>query len=223
MAQQTRSGYRLIDDSEVDADSPITQSLMTALRDQWVGLSASAGSLPDSERVRCPEKIQCATGNAGKILVANSGGGFDLSSPSSAGFSGAMNAVASTSGSSVAWSIFSRIGDFTSASRMCLVFYFTCDHPNVAASGTIQVLYNTTVSHAYTWNCQRTASNVDPFAGSGTGSTASFSVSAQYAGGAVPQYCTVAGTVGTNNITGTVSWTNAANIANTMSMHGFLI
>ena len=68
---QTRSGYRLIDDSEVDADSPITQSLVTALRDQWVGLSASAGSLPNSERVRVPEKLQHNT-SSGLIFETSS-------------------------------------------------------------------------------------------------------------------------------------------------------
>lgn len=73
---QNRTGYRLIDDTEVDAESPITESLMFALRDQYVGSINDPSTLaPASERLHLPERAKTNENNINKFLAPNGSGG----------------------------------------------------------------------------------------------------------------------------------------------------
>ncbi len=78
---QTRTPYLIIDDSEIDAESPITESLMTRLRDQWyAALADPATAAPASDRVAAPERLKDTRGTptAGDPLVSDGSGGFEF-------------------------------------------------------------------------------------------------------------------------------------------------
>ena len=76
---QTRTGYVAIDDTQVDAESPITESLMTALRDQWyAALSDAASSAPATDRVQLPERAKCDAGDGNQVLHRNPLGGTPI-------------------------------------------------------------------------------------------------------------------------------------------------
>lgn len=73
---QGRTGYRSIDDTEVDAESPITESLMFALRDQWVGgLCDSSTLAPSSEKVHVPERAKTTETDTRLALGPDGSGG----------------------------------------------------------------------------------------------------------------------------------------------------
>lgn len=75
---QNRTGYRVIDDGEVDAESPITQSLMFALRDQWAGgVSTDRGS-NTNEKLLLPQNATTSNLATGQYLRTNGAGGFEL-------------------------------------------------------------------------------------------------------------------------------------------------
>ena len=79
---QTRTGYRLIDDSEVDAESPIPASLAIAWRDQWQGAMCDESTgAPDVDRVALPQRAKTSETNTRLVLVPDGSGGVDFVDP----------------------------------------------------------------------------------------------------------------------------------------------
>ena len=73
---QTRTAYALVDDSEIDAESPITESLMLRLRDQWFGALADAASAaPTADRVALPERAKTDNVTTTHFLRPDGSGG----------------------------------------------------------------------------------------------------------------------------------------------------
>lgn len=78
---QTRGAYELIDDSEVDSESPITESLMTRLRDQWyAALCDGSTTASNDERVSVPGRLKTAETDTQKVLQPDGAGGCIWSS-----------------------------------------------------------------------------------------------------------------------------------------------
>lgn len=81
---QTRTAYAQIDDSEIDAESPITESLMTRLRDQWFASLCDAGSgASTTERVALPERAKTTDVDTTKFLRPDGAGGVVFAVPPS--------------------------------------------------------------------------------------------------------------------------------------------
>ena len=75
---QLRTNYRLIDDNEVDADSALTASLITALRDQWQGaLCNVAGGGITADRVALPDRAKTVDTDQSKVLKPDGSGGVE--------------------------------------------------------------------------------------------------------------------------------------------------
>lgn len=73
---QTRGAYVAIDDNRVDAESPITESLMFDMRDQWfAALCTSPTAAPTSDRVRLPERVQTPNLTLNDVLSPDGLGG----------------------------------------------------------------------------------------------------------------------------------------------------
>lgn len=98
---QTRTPYLIIDDDEIDAESPITESLMTRLRDQWYGALADPASAgPASDRVALPERAKDSSVSpiVGQAVVTDGLGGFILGRQGFIGCIGQNNAAQSSGG-----------------------------------------------------------------------------------------------------------------------------
>ena len=75
---QTRGEYEEIDDTEVDAESPVTQSLMFRMRDQYYGaLCDTTSSAPDDERLSLPGRAKTSETNTSRRLAPNGSGGVE--------------------------------------------------------------------------------------------------------------------------------------------------
>lgn len=75
---QTRTEYALIDDGEIAAEQPITESLMTRLRDQWFGALCDSTTTADSdERVSLPLRAKTTEMNTAKVLKPDGTGGVE--------------------------------------------------------------------------------------------------------------------------------------------------
>ena len=97
---QTRTGYRSIDDTEVDPDSPVTQTLMEGLRDQWYGALADGTGAASDERVKCPDRIKTTETDTRKVLRPK-GSGSDVEWASISSQTGGSMATGSTTVSTV--------------------------------------------------------------------------------------------------------------------------
>ena len=75
---QTRTSYLIIDDTEVDAESPVTESLVTRMRDQWYGaLCVSPTTAPTAERLLLPERGKTTETDTTLRLAPDGAGGID--------------------------------------------------------------------------------------------------------------------------------------------------
>ena len=89
---QTRGPYELVDDTEVSAESPVTESLAFRLRDQWfAALADHASAAPASDRVAVPERLKTEELDVSKRLVPDGAGGVEW-------VSGAISTLLSTTG-----------------------------------------------------------------------------------------------------------------------------
>ena len=81
----TPSNYSAIDDSEVDAESPITESLATRWRDNPRAAMAGLGSPPSDYRLSLPDRASTAETNGNAALHANGLGGVVFKNPDALG------------------------------------------------------------------------------------------------------------------------------------------
>jgi hypothetical protein len=79
---QTRGAYVAIDDARVDSESPITESLMFDLRDQWFSAlcdsGASAAGVPDADRVSLPGRAKTDETDTEMVLQPDGAGGVEF-------------------------------------------------------------------------------------------------------------------------------------------------
>lgn len=77
---QNRTPYVAIDDTQVDAESPITESLMFGVRDQWWAAIANTPTLaPDTDRVQLPERAKTDETDTSLALAPDGAGGVVFS------------------------------------------------------------------------------------------------------------------------------------------------
>lgn len=94
----TRIAYAALNDAEIDAESPLTESVMFRLRDNWVSsLATTDGVGPtgtSDRRVQAPERLKTSGGTASnKILVTNGSGGFALEDKPSTAANGGESVI----------------------------------------------------------------------------------------------------------------------------------
>jgi len=98
-----RTAYSDLEDGEIDAESPLIETVMFRLRDNWnSALCSSDGTGPDTSgnnRVRCPERLKTDGPEAANQLLSSDGaGGFNLSP--AVGFINFFNAANAIDGTS---------------------------------------------------------------------------------------------------------------------------
>lgn len=204
---QTRTAYRQIDDDEIDADSPLTQTLMTALRDQWYGALCNATGLQtDDERVRCPERLKHAS-VANKFLVTDGAGGFTLEDvPTVANPWGQGTAFAQLSaGQDTAGIGLANTGTWDDTSNMTIAFSINWSQASRGGSGNVYIQRRGNTSWTIVYQMLRTVNAIETFSGtvSGSGSNMNFNVQTLVAPAENINFNL---NVVLNNLTGTITW-----------------